>query len=59
MNQHAIIGHIKDRINILKSEQIGLKPFIHSDQSRYEALEKAICELNLILKMLEEEGDCQ
>jgi hypothetical protein len=55
MNQLAIAGHIRDRINVLKSEQVGLKPFIYSDQSRYEALEKAIFELNLVLEKLEKE----
>ena len=40
MNQLAIAGHIRDRINVLKSEQVGLK---------------AIFELNLVLEKLEKE----
>lgn len=57
MNRFAVAGLIRDRINILKSEQVGLKLFIHSDQSRHEALEKAISELNWVLEQLEEEEE--
>ena len=57
MNRLAVAGLIRDRINILKSEQVGLKLFIHSDQSRYEALEKAVSELNWVLEKLEQGED--
>lgn len=52
MNQAVLIGRIRDRINVLKSEQIGLKLFIQSDQNRHEALEKAISELNWVLETI-------
>lgn len=55
MNQAVLIGRIRDRINVLKSEQIGLKLFIQSDQNRHEALEKAISELNWVLETIEHE----
>ncbi|HHT69319.1 MAG TPA: hypothetical protein GXZ85_08710 [Firmicutes bacterium] len=57
MNQAVLIGRIRDRINVLKSEQIGLKLFIQSDQNRHEALEKAISELNWVLETIEHEED--
>jgi len=52
MNQAVLIGRIRDRITVLKSEQIGLKLFIQSDQNRHEALEKAISELNWVLETI-------
>ncbi|MCK9525176.1 MAG: hypothetical protein M0R49_04525 [Limnochordia bacterium] len=55
MNRTVIAGYIQDRINILKSEQVGLKLFIQSDQCRHEALQKAISELNWVLEKLEAE----
>lgn len=57
MNQAVLIGRIRDRINVLKSEQIGLKLFIQSDHNRHEALEKAISELNWVLETIEHEED--
>lgn len=56
MSQGIIAGQIRDRINILKSEQVGLKMFIQSDQTLYEALEKAIAELTWVLDILVEEA---
>ncbi|NMB02186.1 MAG: hypothetical protein GX971_11840 [Firmicutes bacterium] len=55
MNYEVLAGQIKARINELKSEQIGLRPFIQSDQNLWEALELAIKELNWVLSQLEEE----
>ncbi len=52
MNREDLVGQIRDRINILKSEQVGLKLFIQSDQALYEALEKAIAELTWVLELL-------
>ena len=58
MSQLAIVEHIKNRINVLKSEQVGLKLFIQSDQCLHDGLERAISELNWVLEKLEEEqGD--
>lgn len=54
VNQISLTGQIRHRINVLKSEQIGLKSFIQSDQILYQALEKAISELNWVLERLEE-----
>lgn len=48
---------IRGRINELKSEQILLRPFIASDQARWEALEKAISELNWVLERVVSEGE--
>ncbi|NMB20023.1 MAG: hypothetical protein GX979_04100 [Firmicutes bacterium] len=53
MNRTDVATYIKDRINILKSEQVGLKLFIQSDQCRHEALQKAITEMTWILEKLE------
>ena len=55
MNWTTIAEDIQDRINILKSEQVGLKLFIQSDQCRHEALQKAITELGWVLEKLEAE----
>jgi len=41
----------------LKTEQIGLRSFIQSDQALWEALEKAIQELTWVLNKLEAEED--
>ncbi|HHY10601.1 MAG TPA: hypothetical protein GX528_08560 [Firmicutes bacterium] len=53
MRNEALADEIQDRILELKSEQVLLKPFIASDQSRWEALAKAIDELNWVLKRVE------
>ncbi|MGI6652145.1 MAG: hypothetical protein ACOX4Y_10385 [Limnochordia bacterium] len=55
MSQLTIVEHIRNRINILRSEQVGLKLFIQSDQCRHDALERAITELNWVLELLEKE----
>lgn len=55
MSNETITGQVRDRINILKSEQVGLKTFIQSDQNLYEALEKAITELSWVLELLAKE----
>lgn len=54
VNKNVLKGQIQDRINELKSEQIGLRLFIESDQNLWDALEKAIKELNWVLTKLEE-----
>lgn len=56
MCNETITGQIRRRINELKSEQILLKPFIQSDQILWEALERAIVELNWVLNRMELEG---
>lgn len=53
MSYEALAGDIQGRINELRSEQVLLKSFIASDQSRWEALAKAIDELNWVLKRVE------
>lgn len=57
MCNEALSLEIKGRIHELRSEQVQLRPFIASDQSLYEALEKAINELNWVLARLEAEGE--
>lgn len=52
MDTMALAALIQDRINELKSEQIGLRSFIASDQCLWEGLEKAINELSWVLKKL-------
>jgi hypothetical protein len=47
MSQLTIVEHIRNRINILRSEQVGLKLFIQSDQCRHDALDRAITDLKL------------
>ena len=53
MNRTDLAAYIQERINILKSEQVGLKLFIQSDQCRHEALQKAISELTWVVAKLE------
>lgn len=48
---------IRGRINELKSEQIMLRPFIASDQARWEALERAIGELHWVLERVGSEEE--
>lgn len=55
VSKETVAGQVRDRINILKSEQVGLKTFIQSDQNLYEALEKAITELSWVLELLAKE----
>lgn len=55
MCSEALAIKIRDRINELKSEQIGLKTFIASDQQLFEVLDKAISELNWVLAKMESE----
>lgn len=56
MNETLAIK-IRGRINELRSEQILLRSFIESDQILWEALEKAITELNWVLKRVEEKEE--
>lgn len=53
MNNQSLTLEIKNRINELKSEQIGLKMFIQSDQCLWEGFERAIKELTWVLERLE------
>ncbi|MFY9437130.1 MAG: hypothetical protein WAQ42_09520 [Limnochordia bacterium] len=48
MLKHDILSLIRDRIHELKYEQVNLKLFIESDQTRHEQLEHAIRELELV-----------
>lgn len=57
MDLQTLAREIQDRIHELKSEQIGLRSFIHSDQARWEALERAIAELTWVLNKLQTEGE--
>ena len=42
MGHKELAAQIRNRINELRSEQVMLRTFIASDQSRWEALEKAL-----------------
>mgnify|MGYP000959969478 CR=1 FL=1 len=55
MDHKKLKTQIQDRINELKSEQIGLRLFIQSDQNLWDALERAINELYWVLGQLESE----
>ncbi|HHT43705.1 MAG TPA: hypothetical protein GX014_09955 [Firmicutes bacterium] len=57
MNLELLALQVRERINQLKTEQIGLRSFIQSDQALWEALEKAIQELTWVLNKLEAEED--
>lgn len=57
MSYQALAEQIRTRINELKSEQIGLRSFIESDQNLWEALERAIKELYWVLSLLETKED--
>ena len=46
MGHKELAAQIRNRINELRSEQVMLRTFIASDQSRWEALDKTIGELN-------------
>lgn len=52
MTNENLANQVQNRINELKSEQIGLKLFIQSDQVLWEALEKAINELKWVLEKI-------
>jgi hypothetical protein len=52
MGHKELAAQIRNRINELRSEQVMLRTFIASDQSRWEALEKAIGELNWVLQLV-------
>lgn len=53
MCNEALALEIQGRIHELKSEQVRLRPFIASDQQLFDALEKAISELNWVLAKME------
>ncbi|NLJ81344.1 MAG: hypothetical protein GX335_10005 [Firmicutes bacterium] len=55
MSCQVLTRLIQGRINELRSEQVRLRTFIESDQSRWEALAKAIDELNWVLEWVETE----
>ncbi|HHY15043.1 MAG TPA: hypothetical protein GX521_03095 [Firmicutes bacterium] len=57
MTCKSLAMQIRGRINELKSEQIMLRPFIASDQALWEALEKAISELNWVLERVVSEEE--
>jgi hypothetical protein len=57
MCNEVLALEIRGRIHELKSEQVRLKDFIQSDQVLFEALEKAISELNWVLTKMESEGE--
>jgi hypothetical protein len=56
-NCKALAREVQARIYELKSEQVGLKPFIQSDQVLWEALERAIEELTWVLNKLKAEEE--
>ncbi|MDI9440069.1 MAG: hypothetical protein GX266_07790 [Firmicutes bacterium] len=56
-NAKSLARQIQARVYELRSEQVGLKTFIHSDQARWDALERAIEELNWVLRKLEAEEE--
>ncbi|HPT82966.1 MAG TPA: hypothetical protein PLM25_03685 [Limnochordia bacterium] len=53
----TLARQVQARIYELRSEQVGLRPFIQSDQARWDALEKAIEELNWVLRKLNAEEE--
>ncbi|HHW72028.1 MAG TPA: hypothetical protein GX393_02220 [Firmicutes bacterium] len=53
----TLADQVQARIYELKSEQVGLRPFIQSDQARWDALERAIAELNWVLGKLKAEEE--
>lgn len=55
MHNDSLALEIRGRIHELRSEQVRLRPFIASDQQLFEALEKAIFELNWVLDKMEAE----
>lgn len=57
MKKENLAKEIQARINELKSEQVGLKPFIASDQNLWETLERGIQELNWVLDRVVLEGE--
>ena len=56
-NAKSLARQIQARIYEIRSEQVGLKTIIHSDQAPREALERAIEELNWVLRKLEAEEE--
>ncbi len=57
MSCENLAMQIQGRINELRSEQIMLRTFIASDQAIWEALEKAISELNWVLERVAAEEE--
>ncbi len=53
----SLAREVQARIYELRSEQVGLRPFIQSDQARWDALERAIEELNWVLSKLKVEEE--
>ncbi|MDI9414120.1 MAG: hypothetical protein QM401_11215 [Bacillota bacterium] len=53
MTIEMLAAQVRNRINELRSEQVGLRNFIQSDQALWEILERSIKELKWVLELIE------